>query len=171
MKIIGRKKDVLFSEKGLVISFEVPQHYHEVLGKIDTERLLEIDIKDKKSQRTLNQNALLWQLIHTIDIFENGHTDKESEMNLYTNLIKMAKIRIDYLQSLPEAKETLLQVYRVVEDKDRRTSEKGVETVVFACYRGTSQFTTEEMSDFIDTVIAYAHQIDMHIPYYEQELR
>jgi hypothetical protein len=62
--------------------------------------LLEIDVNEKKSQRSLRQNALLWELISQIDIHENGRTHKESEMLLYANLIKMAKIRIDYYQTL-----------------------------------------------------------------------
>lgn len=170
MKLIGTFREVLHTDSSLRITFDVPRHYIQSIQELSKERLLEIDINERKGQRTLRQNALLWELIHQIDLHENGRTHKDSEMALYINLIKLAKIRIDYYQTLPEATESLLRAYRYVEVKESRTSEKGTETVVIACYRGSSQFTKEEMTDFIETIFNYATQIGMNIDYYVDEL-
>ena len=171
MKLIGKLRDYFFTDKNIIVQFEIPKHYLKSINRIDKERLLQIDIQDKKSQRTLQQNAYIWALIHEIDRKENGSVSKESEMELYRNLIKMARVRIDYLQTIPEALETLQNTYRVVEEIESRISEKGVETNVYACYRGTSQFNKEEMSDFVEVILQYANNLGIDITYYERELK
>jgi len=170
MKIIGTFKEVFRTDTSLRIVFDIPKHYIHSVSDLSKERLLEIDINERKAQRSLRQNALLWELINQIDLHENGRTDKDSEMNLYINLIKLAKIRIDYYQTLPDVVESLLRAYRYVEVKESRISEKGSETVVIACYKGSSQFDSKEMSDFIETVLNYASRIGLNIEYYVDEL-
>jgi len=170
MKIIGKFNEFTYTDISLRISFDIPKHYLKSVKELSKERLLEIDVNEKKSQRSLRQNALLWELISQIDIHENGRTHKESEMLLYANLIKMAKIRIDYYQTLEEAGEMLSKAYRYIEEKERRPNEKGSETVVYACYRGSSQFDIKEMTDFIETIINYATHIGMNVEYYADEL-
>ncbi|QIK70865.1 hypothetical protein G7062_11410 [Erysipelothrix sp. HDW6C] len=169
MKLIGKLRDFFFTDKDIVVTFTIGRQYWKSLNKIDKERLLDISINDKKSQRTLEQNRMIWALIHEIDKHENGSTDKGSEMELYKNLIKNARIQIDYLQGLEQTKESLSKVYRVVEIIERRTTDKA-DTVVFGCYRGTSQFDKEEMSIFIEVVLSYAEQIGLGTTYYVDEL-
>ena len=170
MKIIGTFKEVLQTDTSLRVTFDIPKHYIHSVRELSHERLLEIEINERKAQRSLRQNALLWELIHQIDLHENGRTDKDSEMALYINLIKLAKIRIDYYQTLPEAIESLLRAYRYVEIKESRMTEKGTETVVLACYKGSSNFDTKEMSDFIDTILNYATKVGLNTDYYVDEL-
>lgn len=171
MKLIGKFLRFAFTEKGdIEATFVVSNHFLQSLQKLDKERLLDIKVDEKKSQRSLDQNRLLWKLIHEIDVHENGNTDKDSEMYLYMNLIKGSRIELDYLQGLETMKEPLERVYRVVEVKERRRSEKGVETCVFACYKGSSHFTVEEMSRFIDYTLGYASKLDIEIAYYQREL-
>ena len=171
MKIIGKLRDYFFTDKNIIVQFEVPKHYLRSINRIDKERLLQIDIQDKKSQRTLQQNAYIWALMTEIDKKENRYADKDSLMDLYKNLIKMARVRIDYLQGIPQALEMLQDAFRVVEVIESRTSEKGVETHLFACYRGTSQFSKEEMSDFVEVILQYAQNTGIEIAFYERELR
>jgi hypothetical protein len=64
----------------------------------------------------------------------------------------------------------LSKAYRYIEEKERRPNEKGSETVVYACYRGSSQFDIKEMTDFIETIINYATHIGMNVEYYADEL-
>ena len=170
MKITGTFKEVLHTDVSLRITFDIPKHYLNTVHELSKERLLEIDINERKGQRSLRQNALLWELIHQIDLHENGRTDKDSEMALYINLIKLAKIKIDYYQTLPEATESLLRAYRYVEVKESRTSEKGTETVIIACYKGSSQFDKDEMTNFIETIFNYASNIGLNTDYYVDEL-
>jgi hypothetical protein len=169
MKFIGTFREVLHTDTSIRVTFDISKHYYRTVNELSKERLLEIEVNEKRGQRSLNQNRLLWELIHQIDLSENGRVDKDSEMNLYMNLIKMSKIRIDYFQTLREAKEMLENAYRVVEEKESRIS-KGVETVVYACYRGSSHFNKEEMTSFIETVLNYASQLGLNIDTYVDEL-
>jgi hypothetical protein len=169
MKFIGTFREVLHTDTSIRVTFDIGKQYYRTVNELSKERLLEIEVNEKRGQRSLNQNRLLWELIHQIDLAENGRVDKDSEMNLYMNLIKMSKIRIDYFQTLREAKEMLENAYRVVEEKESRIS-KGVETVVYACYRGSSHFNKEEMTLFIETVLNYASQLGLNIDTYVDEL-
>ena len=54
MKIIGKLRDYFFTDKNIIVQFEIPKHYLRSINRIDKERLLQIDIQDKKSQRTYN---------------------------------------------------------------------------------------------------------------------
>lgn len=170
MKLIGKFKEYTFTDKSMLIQFEVPKRYLQSIQRIDTEKLLELDIQNRKSQRSLKQNSYLWALIAEIDKHENRHTDKDSQMLLYINLIKMARVRIDYLQTIPEVLPTLENVFRYVKEIETRVSEKGVETKLYECYRGTSQFNQEEMSDFINVTIQYAESLDIDVTYYRDML-
>lgn len=169
MKLIGTFREVLHTDNSIRITFDVSKHYYRSVSDLSKERLLEIDVYEKKGQRTLNQNRLLWELIHQIDLAENGRVDRDSEMNLYINLIKLSKIRIDYFQTLKEAKPMLENAYRYVEEKESRMS-NGVETVVYACYRGSSHFNKDEMTDFIESVLNYAQELGLNIDSFVDEL-
>ena len=65
----------------------------------------------------------------------------------------------------------LAETFRVVEEVERRTSAKGKETVLYACYPGTSQFSKKEMADFIEVLIIRAYNEGLDILQYEDLLK
>ena len=61
--------------------------------------------------------------------------------------------------------------YRVVEIVEKRLNDNDVETCVFACYIGSSNFDKKQLSDFVETILHYAGRIGLEITYYSNGLR
>lgn len=120
---------------------------------------LTVEFKPYKSQRTLNQNALLWSLISEIDLAENGRPSEAGEMSIYANLIKTAKVSTATFTTLPEA----------LEEVRRRKLFRHIEvlaeghTVTWVGYYGSSTFDTAEMNLLIETAKDYATQLGVEI--------
>lgn len=160
---------VLGELSGTNLTMEFPRHSIEKLQKFKPGDLCTVEIKRPKDKRSLEQNRLMWRVLHMIDQKINGY--QSDEWSIYCNLIKQARIKTDFLMTLEAARGKLERLYRVVEEVERRTSEKGVEMVVYRCYPGTSDFTKEEMSDFIEALIDRAYREGLDIHHYEDTLR
>ena len=89
------------------------------------------------------------------------------ELDVYCQIIEMAKIRTEFIETIPEAITRLSSVFRVVKELEQRESKKGNKTVLVKCYYGTSTFDTKEMSDFIDVLLDYAIQIGIDVSEYQ----
>lgn len=144
-----------------IIHVEVPFWQLEQLRKLDDKKNYVVEIKQFKDKRSLEQNSMLWGLIHQINLAFNGFkADKKSEMELYCQLVENAQIKRDFIATLPDAKPSLETVYRVVKEANKTIkTDKQVELSTYICYRGSSHFDTEEMSRFIDSVLDLAEQV------------
>lgn len=173
MKLIGKYVRTVFNQDGdLEITLAVNKRYWQTIQTLDPNKYLDIRLDDKKSQRTLRQNDKLWALIHDIDKKVNGRVSEEGEGTIYRQIIKQAKIRTEYIQALEKAQPILEQTFRCVVPRERRTSDKGVEVIVYECYIGSSQFSKEEMADFIDSALDYAERAGVEdVVYYREELK
>ena len=120
---------------------------------------LTVEFKPYKSQRSLNQNALLWKLISEIDLAENGRPSEAGEMSVYANLIKMAGISTAIYTTTKEAyKETerrkLFRHIEILADGNM---------VTWRGYYGSSTFDTAEMNLLIETVKDYASKLNIFL--------
>ena len=86
-------------------------------------------------------------------------------------MIVEAQIRIDYFEVLEAALPTLQQAFRVVKLIEKRISNKGIETVMVAVYRGLSMFDKEENNRFIEVILNYAGEHDLDVTLESEELR
>ena len=122
-----------------------------------------LTVSDKKD-RSGQQNALLWALIHEIDKAMNGYTSKQGEEELYLQLIEEANIKPEFIMALPEVVDRFRKTssFRVVQEVERREY-KGKEMVVLKCFPGSSKFTTDEMSDFIEATKRYASESGINL--------
>ena len=166
MLIQGAKLGKLVGDQ---LTITIPLHTVEELKKFKPDDLVSIEIKRSKDKRSSQQNRYIWEIISQIDQKINGYDS--DEWTIYKQLLRQAKIKTLYFETTPEAKTALQQTFRLVEEHERRTSAKGIETVVFRCYFGTSKFTKEEMSSFIEALITRAYQEDIDIYQYEQVLK
>ena len=173
MKLNANYSRKSYNEKGdIELTLTIPKQYHTQVGKLDTERIYELDIKERSNQRTLAQNNLIWALMNEIYKKENGLASESGVNDIYMNLIKMARIQVEYWQGLEEMKKALQGGrYRVVEIVEKRLNDNDVETCVFACYIGSSNFDKKQMSDFVETILHYAGRIGLEITYYSNGLR
>ena len=168
MKARAFLQNITRTERGCLLIFDTranPEAMTEFIGQEIT-----LEIKTGKD-RSLSQNNLLWTIIGAIDKKQNGRKSEEGSTEIYKQIIKLAKIKTVFLQTLAEALPTLERNFRVVVDRGKRTNENGVEMVVFECYIGSSQFDTKEMSDTIETALDYAQRSGVATAYYREEWR
>ena len=120
---------------------------------------LTVEFKPYKSQRSLNQNALLWSLISEIDLAENGRPSEQGEMSIYANLIKMAKVSTAQFETTREAYDEMKRrkLFRHIE-----VLSEG-DTVTWRGYYGSSTFDTSEMNLLIETAKDYATKLGVYI--------
>lgn len=161
-------KTTIYHTGGVGISFDTTINAQEELQKLKRGDYL-IEIKKPSNKRSLNQNAYLWEMIGQISMKENGN--RTADESIYANILQMAGAKVDYIQGLPEVEETLKKFYRVVIVAEKRTNEKGVETHVYKCYRGTSEMDTKEMSLVIDKALEYATQVGLDSAYWSTLLK
>lgn len=143
------------------ITFKVHQNHMYYIDKMmsDVEGELEVTFKTNKESRSIKQNNLLWKLISLISDTVNGsHTDNELD-HLYRLFIKEANIAFDYVATTEEIAEKLKEHYRVVYCTGDVYLQNGKQIKSYKLYRGSSQFDTKEMSDFIDVVLRHASEL------------
>ena len=154
---------VLKDDSQSIVSFKIPNYQAEYLINLDKTKEYKLELNEIKSKRSLQQNRLIWQMIGQIA----KHEGMES-MEVYCQIIKMAKIKIEFIETIPEAIPKLKNLFREVVEREVRCSAKGVTTVMLECYYGTSTFTVPEMSDFVDQMLDYAEKIGINTTEYER---
>lgn len=128
-----------------------------------------VDVTKPSKARTLNQNALMWELLTKIDQEVNG---TKQPWQWYVSAIKQtgAKAKVIYMQddSLDELKQMCL---------DRNGNIRAVEPLgmvndlyAYRIYFGSSNFNTKEMSLLIDTVLDMAQLVGIDRFYWEELL-
>lgn len=130
MKITGTIKDI------------VPE-----LLKLEMDKLYVCEIKQPKSQRSLQQNKLLWKLIHNI-----AKATYQDDMDVYCGILEKADALSDYVITAIEMEDALRKSFRGV--KFIRTQEvNGKECYVYKVYLGSSKMDTKEMTELLDITL------------------
>ena len=158
-----------FEVFGNRLTVEIPAHALEDLERYQQGDNCKLELTRPKDKRTLEQNKYIWVILDLIDKKINGY--QSDIWNLYKQLVKQARIKIEYFETLEDAKPYLEETFRVVEEVERRTSAKGKETVLYACYPGTSQFSKKEMANFIEVLLGRAYNEGLDVMQYEDLLK
>lgn len=123
------------------------------LLKLDMEKFYVCDIKEPKSKRSLEQNRLLWKLIHAI-AKETNHDD----MEIYCTALERADAKSDYIITAIDMEDALRKSFRGV--KFIRMQEvNGKECYVFKVYLGSSKMDTKEMTELLNIIIQMASEL------------
>lgn len=131
--------------------------------KLDMDKLYVVEIKEPKSKRSLEQNKMLWQLIH--DIAKQTHQD---DMEVYCTLLERADALSDYIITATLTDEELRKHFRGVRFM-RTTDVKGKEFNVYKVYLGSSKMNTKEMTELLDITIQLCGELNIPIWRYEYE--
>ena len=158
MILTGRFDRIVRFGSESLISFIIPNYQADV--KLE-DKEYKLELTPIKTKRSLQQNKYMWQVISDIAKHEGMDSDE-----VYAQIVKQANIKTDIFQVLPEAIERLSRVFKLVVERDKRTSPKGIEMVVVECYYGSSQFDSKEMSDFIDKLLFYAQTVGIDTSQY-----
>lgn len=113
---------------------------------------LEVETKIHKSQRSLEQNRLLWALLGKMANALSGNKRKVSTDECYCMMLEEANVSYDYLLALPEAEPMLKKTFRVVRKIDEREV-NGKTLNMYQYFIGSSKFNTQEMTELIETTL------------------
>lgn len=132
------------------------------LFKLDIDKQYIVEIKEPKSKRSLEQNKLLWQLIHKI-----AKETYQDDMTVYCTALERADAKSDYVITAIDMEEALRKSFRGV--KFIRMQEvNGKECYVYKVYIGSSKMNTKEMTELLDIVFQICAELG--IPTIEERL-
>ena len=117
------------------------------LFKLDMDKVYIVEIKEPKSKRSLEQNKMLWQLIHTIA--KKQHQD---DMEVYCALLERADALSDYIITAYDMEDDLRKCFRGVRFV-RKQEVNGKECNIYKVYIGSSKMNTKEMTELLDITL------------------
>lgn len=110
---------------------------------------LVVTIQEHRNRRSLDQNRMLWALLEIMARSLNGgRSGGVTAWDCYLDMLEKYGARFEYLQCTKAAFGALKEMFRaikIVEERDH-------DTVMCKAYIGSSQFTTEEMSQLIEGI-------------------
>jgi len=131
--------------------------------KLDMDKLYTIEIREPKSKRSIEQNKMLWQLIHAIAKEKN-----QDDMEVYCTLLERADALSDYIITAKLTDEELRKNFRGVMFM-RTTEVKGKEFNVYKVYLGSSKMNTKEMTELLDIALQLCGELEIPTWGYEYE--
>lgn len=157
-KFVADKTYKMTDEEGNLIVSYVVSGSNKFAAKMATDeckqidKKLEIEVKEYKSKRSIEQNKMLWSLLSKMAIAMSGKKNKVSSEECYCIMLEEANVTCDYMLALPEAEPMLKKSFRVV----RKVGEREVNGKTLNMYQyfvGSSKFNTKEMTELIENVL------------------
>jgi hypothetical protein len=152
-------------DNNIILQFKVSDYNSKIfLEELEKEKNYNLEIKEVKSKRSLQQNALLWKIIGDI-----AEISKKDIMNIYIQILVLAKAKNDYIKTPNlEVIENLKKssVFRAI-DLVRTENFGNRKEYVVNCFYGSSKMSVKEMNLLIDTAINFAENYGLK---YEEEM-
>lgn len=165
-KLIGKVEKIGGRKDAYTLMIQVTNpmymHYAEYLNNEE----YGITFDKPQKARTLQQNALLWELIGKICKNWNAKTSDAWEM--YCELLFQAKAKFTYVSVVKEGYDDLAKSHgiRAIEPLGTFINDKGIEFVNCRVFLGTSQMNTKEISQVIEKAMIYAEELGIDTNYY-----
>lgn len=127
------------------------------LLKLDLTKLYQIDIKEYKHKRSIEQNKKMWALIHEI-----ARATGDNDMQVYCGILEKADVKSDYVITAMNMEEALRKSFRAV--KFIRMQEvNGKDCYVYKVYLGSSKMNTTEMSELLDITLNICGELGIDV--------
>lgn len=111
------------------------------------------EIREKKTTRSLQQNKMLWELIHKIAKAQN-----QDDMEVYCTLLERADALSDYIITATEMEDALRRTFRGVKFM-RKQVVNDKECNIYKVYLGSSKMNTKEMTELLDITIQLCSEL------------
>ena len=133
------------------------------LQKLDKSKIYICDIKEYKQKRSVEQNKLLWKIIHRI-----AKETFQSDEDVYCAVLERADALSDYVITATDMVEDLRKCFRGVKFV-RMQEVNGKDCFIFKVYLGSSKMNTSEMNELIEITMQVANElgIDTREEWYE----
>ena len=130
--------------------------------------LYRISLTPIKSKRSLEQNKLLWEVIHEIAIAECGeNATSEDDWNIYIQSLEQAQARFEIVLVKEEAVSMLAESFRAYRVLNTIESPNGWQMAQVKVFYGSSKLDVKEMGKLLDVVIQRAYDNGISLKYYE----
>ena len=133
------------------------------LFKLDMDKLYVVEIKEPKSKRSLEQNKMLWQLIHSI-----ANKTHQDDMEVYCALLERADALSDYIITAYDMEDDLRKCFRGVRFI-RKQDVNGKECNIYKVYIGSSKMDTKEMTELLDITLQMCAELGIPTEMYDYE--
>lgn len=116
MNIYGEYVRRSIDENGdIELTFKIHNYRDKEISKeLEKEVIYKIGLTVAKSKRTLEQNALMWELIHEINN-ARGTNRANDDFDIYLEALQRAGVKTEYIAALPETEETLKKQFRAIQ--------------------------------------------------------
>lgn len=133
------------------------------LLKLDMDKFYICEVKEPKSKRSLEQNKLLWKLIHRI-----AKETYQDDMDVYCAVLERADALSDYVITATDMGDALRKTFRGVKFV-RMQEVNGKDCYIFKVYLGSSKMNTAEMNELIEITMDVCGElgIDTREEWYE----
>ena len=125
------------------------------LLNLDNTKQYVITVKEPKSKRSLEQNKLLWSLIHRV-----AKETYQDDMDVYCAVLERADALSDYVITAVDMADDLRKSFRGV--KFIRMQEvNGKDCFVYKVYLGSSKMNTSEMNELIEITMQVCSELNI----------
>ena len=129
------------------------------LMEMDLDKYYDISIKEPTNKRSLQQNKMLWSLIHSI-----AKATNQEDNDVYCGLLEKADALSDYIITAVEMEDALRKSFRGI--KFMRMQEvNGKDCYIYKVYLGSSKMNTKEMTELLETAIQIASELEIEVDY------
>ena len=127
--------------------------------EMDLDKYYDVSIKEPTNKRSLQQNKMLWSLIHSI-----AKATNQEDNNVYCALLEKADALSDYIITAVEMEDALRKSFRGI--KFMRMQEvNGKDCYIYKVYLGSSKMNTKEMTELLETAIQIASELEIEVDY------
>lgn len=126
---------------------------------MDLDKYYDVSIKEPTNKRSLQQNKMLWSLIHSI-----AKSTNQEDNDVYCALLEKADALSDYIITAVEMEDDLRKSFRGI--KFMRMQEvNGKDCYIYKVYLGSSKMNTKEMTELLETAIQIASELEIEVEY------
>ena len=123
------------------------------LLKLDMDKQYQVEVKEPRSKRSLEQNKLLWKLVHKI-----AKETYQDDMEVYCTTLERADALSDYVITAQDMEDALRKQFRGVKFI-RKQEVNGKECNVYKVYLGSSKMTIKEMNELLEIVFQMCSEL------------
>lgn len=143
---------------------------NQVVSQLEKGSLYRLKWAEVKSKRSIQQNNLLWSLIHEISVDRNSEmATSDDDWDIYIEALEKAQAKCEIIAIRPEAIPMLKESFRAVRELNRFVTEKGVEMAQCKVFYGSSKMDISEMGKLLDTVIMMAQEQGIELRSWEYD--
>ena len=133
------------------------------LLRLDMDKVYLCEVKEAKSQRSIQQNKLLWKLVHCI-----AKETFQDDMTIYCAALERADALSDYIITAYDMEDHLRKYFRGVKFI-RKQEVNGKECNIYKVYIGSSKMNTKEMTELIDITLQMCGELGIDVRWIDYE--